>query len=127
MRVLWKRIKLLEVKKDSSQTRMDFYGVLIPTLLSRKLFKSNKDLKELTNKFKVQTEIRDYLYDNRTALIAKIIREFEKNTKEELEYNVKVFKKKVLEMIDQTGDLSTNEVTHIINKYSRNQWEDQDE
>ncbi|ETT37531.1 hypothetical protein C161_13508 [Paenibacillus sp. FSL R5-192] len=127
MRALWKRIKLLEVKKDSNQTRMDFYGVLIPTLLSRKLFKNNKDLKELTNKFKVQTEIRDYLYDNRTALIAKLIREFEKNTKEELEYNVKLFKKIVLEMIDKTGDISTNEVTHIINKYSRNHKEELDE
>ncbi len=89
--MLWKRIKFLEIKKNPSQTRMDFYAVLVPTFLSRELFKNNRDIKEVTDRFRVETSLKDYLYDSRTALVARIIREVQDSTEEDLEYNVNVF------------------------------------
>lgn len=127
MKMLWKRLKLLEVKRNSNQTRMDFYAVLVPTFLSRELFKNNRDLKGLTDKFKVQTTLKDYLYDSRTALIARIIREIQENTEEDLEYNINIFKENVLDLMEKKGLDNTNEVTKIINKYSRNHKEEADE
>jgi len=118
--VLWKRLKLLEVKRDSNQTRMDLYAVLIPIFLSRELFKNNRDIKEVTDKLRMKTSIKDYLYDSRTALIARIIREIQGNTEEDLEYNVEVFKEISLNILEQKEIVNTSEVTRIINKYSRN-------
>ena len=120
MIVLWKRLKLLEVKRDSNQTRMDLYAVLIPIFLSRELFKNNRDIKEVTDKLRMKTSIKDYLYDSRTALIARIIREIQGNTEEDLEYNVEVFKEISLNILEQKEIVNTSEVTRIINKYSRN-------
>lgn len=125
--MLWKRLKLLEVKRNSNQTRMDFYAVLVPTFLSRELFKNNRDLKGLIDKFKVQTTLKDYLYDSRTALIARVIREIQENTEEDLEYNINIFKENVLDLMEKKGLDNTNEVTKIINKYSRNHKEEADE
>ena len=125
--MLWKRIKLLEVKRNSNQTRMDFYAVLVPTFLSRELFKNNRDIKEMTDKFRVETSLKDYLYDSRTALLARIIREVQGNTEEDLEYNVKIFKASALDIMEKKGFENTSEVTKIINKYSRNNKEEPDE
>ncbi|MHB0801407.1 hypothetical protein PVK73_17500 [Bacillus thuringiensis] len=127
MKMLWKRIKFLEIKKNSSQTRMDFYAVLVPTFLSRELFKNNRDIKEVTDRFRVETSLKDYLYDSRTALVARIIREVQDSTEEDLDYNVNIFKERVLDIMEKKGLENTNEVTKIINKYSRNNKEEIDE
>ncbi|MNO38127.1 hypothetical protein D3C76_282220 [compost metagenome] len=127
MITLWKRIKLLEVRKDSNQTKMDFYAVLIPTLLSREIFKNNREIKELIDKLKTKTSIKDYLYDSRTALIARIIREIQSNADEDLVINIKVFKEITLNLLEQKELIHTNEVTNIINRFSRNNKEEKND
>lgn len=127
MKMLWKRVKLLEIRRDSNQTKMDFYAVLIPTFLSKELFKSNREIKEVTDKFRVKTSIKDYLFDSRTALLARLIREVEGNSEEELEYNINVFKQNTLALMEEKGLETASDVTKIINKYSRNNKDDQNE
>lgn len=126
MMILWKRIKLLEVKRDIEQTKMDFYAVLIPTILSKEIFRNNNDIKALSEKLKVEKSLKDYLYDSRTALLARIIREVEANTEENLKFNISTFKKVTLDLLEYKGLVHTNEVTQIINRFSRNNKENKD-
>lgn len=123
MKVLWRRIRQLEMKNDIDQTRMDFYSVLIPTILSTDIFKRNQDIREVVELMKVKKSIGDYLYDNRTALLARLIREVEKNDSEELAINIDNFKIKILELIEQKQLIDPSDVTKFINKYSRNKGE----
>jgi len=111
------------MKNDMDQTKMDFYSVLVPTILSTDIFKRNIDIKEVVELMKVKISIGDYLYDNRTALLARLIREIEKNDKEELDNNIDNFKVKILGLIEQKQLIDPSEVTKLINKYSRNKEE----
>ncbi|WCT53834.1 hypothetical protein PQ456_11475 [Paenibacillus kyungheensis] len=117
---------MLEVKRDIEQTKMDFYAVLIPTILSKEIFRNNNDIKALSEKLKVEKSLKDYLYDSRTALLARIIREVEANTEENLKFNISTFKKVTLDLLEYKGLVHTNEVTQIINRFSRNNKENKD-
>lgn len=123
MKVLWRRIKQLEMKNDIDQTKMDFYSVLVPTILSTDIFKRNPDIREVVELMKVKKGIGDYLYDNRTALLARLIREIEKSDREDLAINIDNFKMKILELIEQKQLIDPSDVTKFINKYSRNKGE----
>ncbi|WP_440603286.1 hypothetical protein [Bacillus sp. GB_SG_008] len=127
MKLLWKNIKTLDYKQNPEQIKMDFYSVLIPTILSREVFNKNKDVKELVDKFKVKKKVKDYLYISRTALLARLIREIEDAENDVLQYNVKMFKEYVEELLISKGliNYDSTSVTKIINKYSRNQSEKQ--
>ncbi|MCR8645670.1 hypothetical protein NV379_23805 [Paenibacillus sp. N1-5-1-14] len=94
--------------------------MLIPTLLSREIFKNNREIKELIEKLKLKISIKDYLFDSRTALIARVIREIQSDSEEDLEFNIEVFKKTTIKLLEQKDLIHTNEVTNIINKFSRN-------
>lgn len=120
MKVLWRRIKQLEMKNDVDQTKMDFYSVLVPTILSTDIFKKNQDIREVVELMKVKRRIGDYLFDNRTALLARLIREIERNDSEDLAVNIDNFKMKILELIEQKQLIDSSDVTKFINKYSRN-------
>ncbi|MFC5558911.1 hypothetical protein ACFPN4_07265 [Ureibacillus thermophilus] len=120
MKILWKKIRQLNIKRDINQTKMDFYSVLIPTILSTEIFKRNEDIRELVELFKVKISIKDYLYANRTALLARLIREIQECDEKNLEYNIKQFRKKTLSLIEEKGLINSSEVTEFINKYSRN-------
>lgn len=120
MKTLWKRLKFFEYQPNSKQNKMEFYAVLIPVFLSTEMFKHNHDLEELVEKFRVNTRIKSYLYDSRTALIARLIREINKNSEEELKFNMTIFKEYSLGIIEKKGLTSSNDITKIINKYSRN-------
>ncbi|MNN94724.1 hypothetical protein D3C81_2133990 [compost metagenome] len=76
---------------------------------------------------KTKTSIKDYLYDSRTALIARIIREIQSNADEDLVINIKVFKEITLNLLEQKELIHTNEVTNIINRFSRNNKEEKND
>ncbi|OME04670.1 hypothetical protein BSK64_15610 [Paenibacillus odorifer] len=119
MKILWKKVRQLSIKREVEQSKMDLYSVLIPTILSTEIFKNNRDIKELVDLLKVQ-DLKDYLYDSRTALLARLIREIQKNNEEDLNFNINEFKKKSLDIIERKNLIEQSEITGFINKYSRN-------
>lgn len=61
------------------EKRMFFVGILTKTLLDTTLFKSNENIKEYTNIYQnifVNSQYKDYLYNSRTLLISRMIRDF---------------------------------------------------
>lgn len=128
VKLLWKKVRTLDYKEQNpEQLRMYFYAVLIPSILSKELFKRNNDIKELVDNFKVKNKIKDYLYISRTALLAKLIREIEEIEIEMLQYNVQIFKEYIEDLFitKELINIESANVTKIINKYSRNHSEKQ--
>lgn len=119
MKQLWRRIRLLEFKNDISLVKMDFYAVIIPTVLSTKMFKRNIDLKKLIDSLILANPIKDYLYGNRTALLARLLREIENNDELILKKNIAIFKEEVIGLMESNGLVEPSDVTKFINKYSR--------
>lgn len=120
MKLLWRRVRQLESNSEIDQTKMEFFSVLVPVLLSKKIFESNIKIKDMLEMFKFMNPIGEYLYANRTALIAKVIREVDRNEIEDLNYNIITFKKYVLNVMKEKDLVDASEATKIINKYSRN-------
>ncbi len=120
MKILWRRIRQLEPNSEIDQIKMEFYSVLIPVLLSKKIFEYNIDIKEMLKLFKFKNPIGEYLYANRTALVAKVIREVDRNEIEDINHNISVFKKFVLKVMEEQQLVDASEATKFINKYSRN-------
>lgn len=120
MKVLWRKIRQLEPNSEIDQMKMGFYSVLIPVLLSKEIFEYNIDIKEMLKLFKFKNPIGEYLYANRTALVAKVIREVDRNEIEDINHNISVFKKFVLKVMKEQQLVDASEATKFINKYSRN-------
>ena len=116
MNHLLKKVNSLDTRKNEEQLKLEFYSVVIGVILSTDLFKKNKDLKVLFDEFKVEIPLKDYLYDSRTALLARVIREIESSEKEILAFNIRL----VREFMDSLETKKPNEITDLINKYSRN-------
>ncbi|QSB09089.1 hypothetical protein JTI58_19035 [Lysinibacillus fusiformis] len=122
MKLLWKKSKNLVLKDSIDLTKMDFYALLVPTILSAEIFDKNIDLKVLVENFKVEKPIKDYLYDNRTALLARLIREIERSDEESLSYNILILN----DFLDQVfklslqNDIELINAVKLLNKYSRN-------
>lgn len=117
MNLLLRKINLLDTRKNTEQLKMEFYSVIIGVILSKDLFGKNHDLKVLLEMFKVSLPLRDYLYDSRTTLIARVIREIESSERETLIYNVNLIREFVF---DRDNEETSNDVVDLINKYSRN-------
>lgn len=120
MKLLWRKIRQLEPNSEINHLKMEFYSVLIPVLLSKKIFEYNIDIKEMLNLFNFKNPIGEYLYANRTALVAKVIREVDRNEIEDINHNIKAFKKFVLKVMEEKQLVDASETTKFINKYSRN-------
>lgn len=118
--LLWRKIRKFEVSKDIESTKMEFYSILIPTILSTEIFNKNDQIKELVKEFEVELSFGDYLFSSRTALLARVIREIEKNNQESLIRNVNIFKEYILNRISERNLIEESETTKFINKYSRN-------
>lgn len=120
MKLLWRKIRQLEPNSEINHLKMEFYSVLIPVLLSKKIFEYNIDIKEMLNLFNFKNPIGEYLYANRTALVAKVIREVDRNEIEDINHNIMAFKKFVLKVMEEKQLVDASETTKFINKYSRN-------
>lgn len=122
MRLLWKKSKNLFLKDNIEYTKMDFYALLVPTILSTEIFDRNIDIKKLVDYFEVEKPIKDYLYDNRTALLAKLIREIERSDAKVLSYNIEVLKRFLDDnfKVSQQDNIDLVNTVNLLNKYSRN-------
>ncbi|MEK4248487.1 hypothetical protein [Paenibacillus sp. FSL W7-1287] len=110
----------MEPNSEIDQIKMEFYSVLIPVLLSKEIFEYNIDIKEMLKSFKFKNPIGEYLYANRTALVAKVIREVDRNEIEDIKHNIMAFKEFVLKVMEDQQLVDASEATKFINKYSRN-------
>lgn len=121
IKLLWRKSRHLSLKPNIEYTKMDFYSVLIPTILSTDIFDKNEDLKILVDKFIVEKPLLEYLYGNRTSLIARLIREIEKLDESALLKNIDILKDFLNEIFEesQEGNIELKNAVNFINKYSR--------
>ncbi|NMI05058.1 hypothetical protein HF638_13850 [Paenibacillus sp. SZ31] len=122
--------KFKEVKKIQNENtlRVNLYGYLSEIILSTELFKSNKDLPEFFEFISIAH--REYLYSNRTSLIAMTIRKLQKMDLK----NLMVLQSRTMDFLYKHGDInddnyelestkrsnsSDDYVNDIVNKYSR--------
>ncbi|KJK32048.1 hypothetical protein MMB75_15825 [Paenibacillus sp. P2(2022)] len=120
--------KFKEVKKIQNENtlRVNMYGYLSEIILSTELFTSNKDLPKFFQF--VSIDHKEYLYSNRTSLIAMTIRRMQRMDIKEL----MILQSKVMDFLfEHDNDInepvinsrktnsSDDYVNDIVNKYSR--------
>lgn len=121
-------INNLDSRLKEEELKIGLYSTLIPFLLSFDFFKYNIDIQIFLENLKLKKEIKPYVYNSRTLIVAKIAREIEKFNKEELVYNIKFFKEycKNYEKENNVNKYSKSNknkeerIVQMLNKYSRN-------
>lgn len=113
--------------QNEDTLRINLYGYITEIILSKVIFKSNKDLSSFYDKLNINH--KKYLYASRTLLIAKTVRIIQVMDKNELiktrdlilEYLFEHFPESLPKHIEKTNLKSKNEdyVDSMIKKYSR--------
>lgn len=68
--------------KNSEELRLNLYSLYSDYLLSKEVFKNNKDLKPFLEQNNIY--FKEYVYASRTTIISRVIRKIEKGGIEEL-------------------------------------------
>lgn len=112
------KVKALKSDPNIEKSKSNFYSVIIPILLSQELFKKNKDIRELTDLFKLEQPLKEYLFRCRTNVVAKIIREIYKWDSSQLKYNMQVLKKYISKNEERLlkDDLEFNSKVYVQSK-----------
>ena len=77
---IWvKKIRYIRSLKDEELIRLESFSVIVSFMLSKEVFKVNSELKEFMNELGM--DCKPYLVKSRTAMLAKIVRVFEKSRK----------------------------------------------
>ncbi|WP_258728944.1 hypothetical protein [Bacillus atrophaeus] len=115
---------LLQIQNEDN-LKTSIYGFLSSLILSKELFKSNKDLKDFFKTLKM--DHKDYVYASRTLLVAHTIRKvkkedikFSKTTVKNIIHflTVETVNEKVIHNNYQLK-VDDNYVMEVINKYKR--------
>lgn len=94
---IWlKKIKYIKNLKDEELIRLESFSVTVSFLLSKEAFKLNSELKEFMNELGL--ECKPYLAKSRTAMLAKVIRAFEKADKGQILDYIYIIEKKIDEL-----------------------------
>ncbi|MGG1644311.1 hypothetical protein ACIFQM_24240 [Paenibacillus sp. NRS-1782] len=83
----------LNVKDKTNIEKLLFLSIplLSEIILEKKYFSHNKDLKHFTNEILTQ-DYKDYLFDSRPALYARLIKDLRNSKLEDLDYFIKLEK-----------------------------------
>ncbi|MBE6064822.1 hypothetical protein [Clostridium cochlearium] len=121
MKLLIKRIKLIDNRSKDEVIRLELFATLIPYIFSKEVFKNNKDIKSFIDLLELQNEIKDYVYKSRTQIVARICKEIQNSERKALLHNAKVLKSSALELENNGKDeKSRKNIVDVLNKYSRN-------
>ncbi|EJE98219.1 hypothetical protein [Liquorilactobacillus mali] len=131
---LEKKIKELSFTTNIDKTRIELLSTLVPFILSTEIFEHNPNVRELTDKLLLKKELKDYLFKSRTQIVARIVREIQGFSEEQLYKNIIIFKDFYSENLDTPSEekkkkvklLTNNElraeerILKTMKKYSRN-------
>lgn len=70
------KINKLSTINDIELARLEIYSIVIAMILSKDIFKSNKEIKLFVESMDI--EIKDYLLRSRSNIFAKVVREIKK-------------------------------------------------
>ena len=92
--------KLLNEVMPTTENKNEVYNIIIPLILSKKIFKNSKELKEFVENI-LEFKIADYAYKSRTILLGKVIKfiaELELSASIELNKNLTTFLEDTIEI-----------------------------
>ena len=113
---IWiKKIRYIKNLKDEELIRLESFSVIVSFMLSKEMFKVNSELKEFMNELGV--ECKPYLIKSRTAMLAKIVRIFEKAEKQQLLNYIDIINRRIEDLPESP---ETQKVTPANKKNKKN-------
>lgn len=117
-----KKVNLLDNRLSIYSLKLNLYSILPSYILSKKFFEHNIDLKLFTDAIFLKNPFKDYLYDSRTLLLARIIRAINETEDRQMLIDINNF------IINHTNEIyeknnskpSKEHLINLYNKYSRN-------
>ena len=104
---IWvKKIRYIRSLKDEELIRLESFSVIVSFMLSKEVFKVNFELKEFMNELGM--DCKPYLVKSRTAMLAKIVRVFEKAAKQQLFYYIDIINKRIDELPEEEKNVQVN-------------------
>ncbi|WP_312373048.1 hypothetical protein [Lachnoclostridium sp.] len=127
-KVLMKRIINMEIQNNSDILRFDMYSVITYMILSKEVFRNNKEIIEFLEK--INLSFKPYVFKSRTILLGKIIRYIEVADRENLLKMLSGVRKQLELSVDENEahnvELSKNKnnkgnyMSELSKRYSRN-------
>lgn len=109
---LKERVSTIKKADSEDKIRHEMYSIITSLILSKEVFNKNKKIKEfLVECHPVFKTYGDYLFDNRTLLLGKILREIKEQDKKFLYHFALDIKEELIKYIDKenTEDIVSNE------------------
>lgn len=107
----------LDVRSNVDRQKLTLYGLLTTIVLSKELFQKNKDIKLFTSAIGLDN-LGEYLFKNRTALLAKVSRELEKMDNEQVKELIHLLKK-YFDNDDRKNKSNNISTDDIISRFTR--------
>lgn len=113
-------ISRIDKRNDIEQIRVSLYSILTTIILSKQIFKRNEDIKLLLEELNL--EYKDYVYKNRTLIVAKVIRHVQKADSGELHLYIDVCKNLLFPDLNKKIDAPTkgnNSIDELLRQFKR--------
>lgn len=122
--IINRKLSTIKNSNNIEQVRVELFGVITSILLSRELFKYNKEMVEFLQD--IDIVCKPYIMKSRTAILGKVIRKIEKIEIYEMKGIGEVINRMVNELSDnliekneKTEKSKKNYMAEIMRKYSR--------
>lgn len=124
--IIKNRIKKVQNINNIEQLRFELYGIFTVLILSKEVFKSNKDIKEFIEIFNIKS--KPYMIKSRSIILSKVIRTIRDLDDREIYIYIsnlnKLFSdeidKKVKDKCKEGTNDKENYMESLLKKYSRN-------
>ncbi|WP_414697151.1 hypothetical protein [Peptacetobacter sp. AB845] len=119
--LMWqKKLKTILNIDEIEIKRMELYSLLVSVVLSKSIFKSNKELNFLFDSLNIK--VKPYLLKSRTISLGKLIRVLEKSNSDEIDIFIDCFAKLLDYKIPTSSpksNSSKNYMEELLKKYGR--------
>ena len=122
--IINKKLSTIKNSNNIEQVRIELFGVITSILLSKELFKYNKEMVEFLQD--IDIVCKPYIMKSRTAILGKVIRKIEKIEMQEMKEIGEVINRMVNEFSDSLNEniekpekVKKNYMAEIMRKYSR--------
>lgn len=123
-KVLYEKVNSIKKSDSEDKIRMELFSIFTHLVLSKSIFPRNSDLKDFVDSIDKEFKAyRPYLYNSRTTLLARILKDI--NNKEKinlyhLSLDLKKFVSEVIveDQMSQTSNKNTNISTNEKNNYT---------
>lgn len=122
--IINKKLSTIKNSNNIEQVRIELFGVITSILLSKELFKYNKEMVEFLQNINIVC--KPYIMKSRTAILGKVIRKIEKIEIDEMKEIGEVINRMLNEFSDSLNKnvekpekVKKNYMAEIMRKYSR--------